>query len=195
MKDYKTIITNLEKLRTNYGVEISEIDDFAKLKSDTYKKILAGKKILNVVELIAILNIFEIDPSKIFNPNMRMPIFNQLPDLIKDIASERLGKKAKIIEKKDLIKYCILIIAKNIKVNDEFTNSQIKAHFDTDLAKKFKGKSIEWNKSSLSPYVEDTGETLPGKTKPEKVYKLVKKIPEEMVSIAMEVVGYDDKLE
>ncbi|SEM66285.1 hypothetical protein SAMN05216436_106143 [bacterium A37T11] len=77
---------------------------------------------------------------------------------------------------------------------DTFTNSSVKSYFSEELKQYFKGKSIEWNKSVLEPYILDTEETQKGKTKPEKVYKLEKKIPAGFVKKAIETVG-DDWLE
>lgn len=191
MSEYKVIIDNLERLRINYGLEYEEIDSFAKLKSGTYKSVITNKIILSTKDLISIAKIYTVDSSKLFNPKMRMPIFKNLPEEIKKIASERLGKTEKIIDKKDLIDYCILIFNKHYKINEDFTNSQIKGHFKGELEVAFKGKSIEWGKSILSSFIEDTGQTRSVKTKPEKVYKLIKNIPKDMVDKARETVGED----
>lgn len=191
MGDYKIIIQNLEKLRTNYGLEYSEVDEFANLKPGTYQNAIEEKAILNVKELISIVKIYMANVPKIFSPKMRMPSFKTLSSKIKKIASERLGKTEKVIEKKDYIQYCVLLLNRHFKVGNDFTNSQIKGYFKGELETAFKGKSIEWSKSILSPFIADTGETKPGKTKPEKVYKLVKRIPAELVKKAEDMVGSD----
>lgn len=191
MNEYRIIIDNLERLRINYGLEYEEVDSFANLKIGTYKSVITGKIVLSTKDLISIARIYTVGTPKLFNPKMKMPIFKNLPEAIKKIASERLGKTAKVIDKKDLIYYCILIFNKHYKINDDFTNSQIKGHFKGELDVAFKGKSIEWGKSILSPFIEDTGQTRSGKTKPEKVYKLIKKIPAEMVDKAKDTVGTD----
>src|SRR5690606_23315757 len=165
MSEYKIIIDNLERLRINYGLEYEEVDSFANLKIGTYKSVITGKIVLSTKDLISIAKIYTVGTPKLFNPKMRMPIFKKLPEAIKKIASERLGKTAKVIDKKDLIDYCILIFNKHYKINDDFTNSQIKGHFKGELDVAFKGKSIEWGKSIMSPFIEDTGQTRSGKTK------------------------------
>jgi len=191
MNEYKIIIDNLERLRINYGLEDEEVDSFANLKSGTYQSVITGKMVLSTKDLISIAQIYTVGTSKLFNPKMRMPIFKNVPEAIKKIASDRLGKTAKVIDKKDLINYCILIFNKHYKINEDFTNSQIKGHFKGELEVAFKGKSIEWGKSILSSFIEDTGQTRSGKTKPEKVYKLIKKIPADMIRKATETVGTD----
>lgn len=191
MGDYKIIIQNLEKLRTNYGLEYSEVDEFGNLKPGTYQNAIEDKAILNVKELISIVKIYMANVPNIFSPKMRMPSFKTLSSKIKKIASERLGKTEKVIEKKDYIQYCVLLLNRHFKVGNDFTNSQIKGYFKGELETAFKGKSIEWSKSILFPFIADTGETKPGKTKPEKVYKLVKRIPSELVKRAKEMVGSD----
>jgi len=188
MDEYQTIIANLERLRTNYGLELDEVDSLGKLKKGTYKNVVEGKAILNLIDLISIVKIYLPDPSKVFNPKMRMPAFKDIPNVIKGIAAERLGKAEKQIEKKDRIYYCVLILDKYFNIGDEFTNSQINGYFKEELEKTFKGKSIEWSKSILSPFIEDTEKTQPGKTKPEKVYRLIQAIPRKMVGKAKEIV-------
>jgi hypothetical protein len=194
MDEYKIVLQNLERLRTNYGLEYDEVDKFGNLKADTYKKIIIGKIILNLIELISIAKIYIPEPSKVFNPKMRMPAFKDLSPVIQEIASERLGKMEKVIEKKDLIYYCILIFNRHFKVGTDFTNSQIKGYLNEELKEVFKYKSIEWNKSIISECIFDTKTTQPGKTKPENIYKLIKNIPADMVKKAREKVG-DEWLE
>ncbi len=80
---------------------------------------------------------------------------------------------------------------KHYKIEDNFTNSEIKGYFNEELVLAFKNKSIEWNKSILSSFVEETGDTKKAKTKAEKIYKLIKDIPREMVDKAKETVGVD----
>lgn len=189
MIEYQIIILNLERLRKNYGLEQGEVDKFGGLKNGTYKNVVNGKVILNVKDLISIAKIYISDPSKVFNPKMRMPGFKDLPVSIKEIASERLGKSEKVIEKKDLIYYCIIILDNYFEIGNEFTNAEIKGYFTGEFETAFKGKSIEWGKSVLSSFIEDTGKTQPGKTKPVKVYQLIKKIPSQMVKKAKETVG------
>jgi len=194
MNEYQTIVQNLERLRTNYGLQYEEVDKFAGLKSGTYKAVIDGIVALTVKDLISIAKIYITDPSKIFKPKMRMPAFKDLSSKIREIASERLGKKEKVIEKRDLIHYCILIFNRYFKVDTDFTNSEIKSYLNNHLKKAFKGKSIEWEKSIISGCILDTETTRPGKTKPENIYRLVKEIPADMVERAFEKVG-DDWLE
>lgn len=191
MDEYQIIIQNLERLRTNYGLKYEEVDEFGNLKRETYQNVIEEKTVLNVKELISITKIYMPDVPKIFNPKIRMPSFKDLPSNIQEIASERLGKTEKVIEKRDYIQYCILILNRHFKVGSEFTNSIIKGYLSDDLKKVFKGKSIEWDKSIISGYILDTETTQPGKTKPEKVYKLIKAIPKDMVDKAKETVGGD----
>jgi len=191
MKEYEYVIQNLEKLRTNYGLKPAEVDSRAKLKKGTYQGAIDGSTDLTVKDLIAIVKIYVPDPSKVFKQKMRMPAFKDLPEDIRKIASERLGKTDKVIEKKDLIHYCILIFDKHFKLNDDFTNSEIKSYLNDDLKKAFEGKSIEWEKSIIAEYVLDTETTRPGKTKPGNIYRLIKEIPADMVEKASERVGKD----
>lgn len=189
MDYYKIVLSNLEKLRISNGLEYSEIDKFANLKDGKYKEVIDGKAILDTKELIAVSKLYFPDPSKVFNPKMRSPSFNDLPDYIQIIAKERKGKAARTQEKRDIIQYCILILNKHVKVGKDFTNSNIKGYFNDELKIVFKGKSIEWSKSVLSPFIEDTGETRKAKTKAEKVYKLIQEIPKDMVTKATTAIG------
>lgn len=191
MEIYETVIKNIERLRKNYGLKYSEIDKLGNLKKGTYLKVIEHQEILDIKDLIAIAEIYSLKAEKVFNPKMRMPPFLSLPVSIQEIATERLGKTAKRINKRDLVQYCILILNEYYKPGDEFTNSDIKSHLKGELETIFKDKSIEWHKSILSLYVNDTGNRKSGKTKPEKIYKLVKKVPAEMVNKAKETVGMD----
>lgn len=186
---YETVINNLEKLRDNYGLDYNDVDRLSKLKSGTYHDLLQGNKTIDLKELISITKVYLIDISKVFNPKMRMPSFNNLPQAVQEIASERLGKTGKIIEKKDLIYYCVLIFHKHYKIGSNFTNSDVKNHLTDDLQVAFKGKSIEWDKSILSNYITFTQTTQQGKTKPEKIYKLIKEIPMDILEKAKIKVG------
>ncbi|MFD2554758.1 hypothetical protein [Sphingobacterium tabacisoli] len=189
MDYYKIVLSNLEKLRIGNGLEYSEIDKFANLKDGKYEEVIDGKAILDTKELIAVSKLYFPNPSKVFNPKMRSPSFNDLPDYIQIIAKERKGKTTRTQEKRDIIQYSILILNKHVKVGKDFTNSIIKGYLNNELKTVFKGKSIEWSKSVLSPFIEDTGETRKAKTKEEKVYKLIKTIPKDMVAKATATIG------
>lgn len=191
MSEYNVVLQNLEKLRINYGLKPAEVDSRAKLKKGTYQGAIDGNTDLTVKDLIAIAKIYMPDPSKVFKHKMRLPAFKDLPEDIRKIAFERLGKTDKVIEKKDLIHYCILIFDKHFKLNSDFTNSEIKSYLNDDLKEAFKGKSIEWDKSSIAECILDTETTRSSKTKPENIYRLIKKIPTDMVKRASEKVGED----
>lgn len=190
--EYEIAIKNLEKLRLSLNIEMQEIDEQAKLGTNTYSRIVAGKQPIKLNELIAIGRaIYSLKAVQILNPNVKIPSINRLPIEIKKIAKERQGKDPRIQEKRDIIYYCILILNKHFKAGDDFTNSQIKGYLNDDLKFVFKGKSIEWNKSIIAKYIFDTETTRPAKTKPENVYKLLKKLPVKMVNEAKEIVGED----
>ena len=189
MNVYETVINNLEKLKNNYGLDYNDVDRLSKLKDGTYNDVVNGNKTIDLIELISITKIYLDDISKVFNPKMRMPSFKNLPQAVQEIASERLGKTEKLIEKKDLIYYCVLIFQKHFKIGSNFTNSEIKSHLSKELQKSFKGKSIEWDKSILSKYIIFTETTQQGKTKPEKIYKLLEEIPVDLVKKAEQKVG------
>lgn len=189
MNVYETVINNLEKLKNNYGLDYNDVDRLSKLKDGTYNDVVNGNKTIDLIELISITKIYLDDISKVFNPKMRMPSFKNLPQAVQEIASERLGKTEKLIEKKDLIYYCVLIFQKHFKIGSNFTNSEIKSHLSKELQKAFKGKSIEWDKSILSKYIIFTETTQQGKTKPEKIYKLLEEIPVDLVKKAEQKVG------
>lgn len=189
MNVYETVINNLEKLKDNYGLDYNDVDRLSKLKGGTYRDVVNGSKTIDLKELISITKVYLDDISKIFNPKMRMPSFKNLPQAVQGIASERLGKTEKLIEKKDLIYYCVLIFQKHFKTGSNFTNSEVKSHLSNELQKAFKGKSIEWDKSILSKYIIFTQTSQKGKTKPEKIYKLLQEIPDDLVQKAEEKVG------
>lgn len=159
MAEYEYVIQNLEKLRINYGLKPAEVDSRAKLKKGTYQGAIDGNTDLTVKDLIAIAKIYMPDPSKVFKHKMRMPAFKDLPEDIRKIASERLGKTDKVIEKKDLIHYCILIFDKHFKLNDDFTNSEIKSYLNDDLKEAFKG-IIKQETNSFAYYPKSICKTL-----------------------------------
>jgi len=189
MNVYETVINNLEKLKDNYGLDYNDVDRLSKLKGGTYRDVVNGSKTIDLKELISITKVYLDDISKVFNPKMRMPSFKNLPQAVQGIASERLGKTEKLIEKKDLIYYCVLIFQKHFNTGSNFTNSEVKSHLSNELQKAFKGKSIEWDKSILSKYIIFTQKSQKGKTKPEKIYKLLEEIPDDLVQKAEEKVG------
>ena len=190
MKEYHVILQNLEKLRNSYGLLPEEVDKFANLKRGTYESaVVDGHQDLTVKELISIAKIYIPDPSKIFKQKMRLPAFRDLPEKIRNIATERLGKTDKIIEKKNSIYYAILVLNEHFNVGDDFTNSKIKSYLTTDLGLALKGKSIEWDKSIIADYILDTETTQSSKTRPEKIYRLIKTIPTELVTKAIKIVG------
>lgn len=190
--EYDLVIKNLENLRLSFNIEMQEIDEYAELGTNTYSRIISRKQPIRLDELISIgKNIYGLKGTQIFSSTLKTPPLANLPQAIRTIVKLRKGKAPRVQEKRDIIQYCVVILDKHFKVGDDFTNSQVKAHFKEELEIAFKRKSIEWSKSILSPFIEDTGETKPGKTKPEKVHKLVKRIPSGMVKTAKDVVGSD----
>lgn len=190
--EYDLAITNLENIRLSLNIEMQEIDEHAELGTNTYSRIINRKQPLRLDELISIAKkVYNLKAVQILSSTLKTPSIQSLPIEIKKIAKEREGKTARTQEKRDIIQYCILILSKHIKVGNDFTNSKIKGYFDNELKVAFKIKSIEWSKSILSSFIEDTGETRKAKTKAEKVYKLIKKIPEDMVDKAKDTVGTD----
>src|SRR5690606_23098462 len=190
--EYSIVLQNLEKLRLFFNIEMQEIDESVELGKNTYSRIISGKQSIKLNELISIgRKIYNLKAIQILNPNFKIPSIQSLPKNVRDIVKERKGKVPRTQEKRDIIQYCIVILNKHLKVGEHFTNSQVKQHFKGELETVFKSKSIEWNKSILSPFVEDTGTTQKVKTKPEKVYRLLKKIPSDMVKKAKETVGMD----
>lgn len=190
--EYDLVLSNLENLRLSLNIEMQEIDDYAELGTNTYSRIISKKQPIRLDELISIgKNIYGLKGAKFFSSNLNVPPLTSLPQAIRTIVKRRKGQAPRVQEKRDIIQYCIAILDKHFKVGDDFTNSQIKGYFKGELETAFKGKSIEWSKSILSPFIADTEGTKPGKTKPEKVYKLVKRIPAELVKKAREMVGID----
>lgn len=190
--EYSIVLQNLEKLRLSFNIEMQEIDEYAELGKNTYSRIIARKQPIKLDELISIgRTIYNLMAIQILNPSLKVPSLESLPRAVRDIAKKRKGQVPRMQEKRDIIQYCIIVLDKHLKVGEHFTNSQVKQHFKGRLETAFKGKSIEWNKSILAPFVEDTGATQKVKTKPEKVYKLAEKIPEEMVNKAKDSVGTD----
>lgn len=190
--EYDLIISNLEKLRLSLNIEMQEIDEHANLGTNTYSRIISRKQPIRLDELISISNnIYNLKVIQILRSNLKAPSSNRLPDAIKTIVIARKGKVPRTQEKRDIIQFCILVLDKHYKLEDNFTNSEIKGYFNEELELAFKNKSIEWNKSILSSFVEETGETKKAKTKAEKIYKLIKDIPREMVDKAKETVGVD----
>jgi len=190
--EYSIVLQNLEKLRLFFNIEMQEIDESVELGKNTYSRIISGKQSIKLNELISIgRKIYNLKAIQILNPNLKIPSIQSLPKIVRDIVKERKGKVPRTQEKRDITHYCIVILNKYLKVGDHFTNSQVKQHFKGELETAFKRKSIEWNKSILSPFVEDTGKTQKVKTKPEKVYRLIKKIPSDMVKKAKDTVGAD----
>lgn len=183
--EYDLVLSNLESLRLSLNIEMQEIDEYAELGTNTYSRIISKKQPIRLDELISIgNNIYGLNGAQIFSSDINIPPLTSLPQAIKTIVKLRKGKAPRVQEKRDIIQYCIVILDKYFKVGDDFTNSQIKGYFKGELETAFKGKSIEWSKSILSAFIADTGETKPGKTKPEIVYRLVKKIPSEMLKKA-----------
>lgn len=190
--EYNIVLENLERFRTSLNIEMQEIDEYSKLGTNAYSRIIAKKQSIKLDELISIgKNIYNLKAVQILRPNIKTPPLTKLPEIIRKIVTPRKGNTPRTQEKREIILYCILILSKQFKVNDEFTNSQIKGYLKGELEIAFKGKSIEWNKSILAPFIDDTKKTKKVKTKPEKVYKLIKKIPSSMVEKAIETVGID----
>ncbi|TJZ50061.1 hypothetical protein FAZ15_21840 [Sphingobacterium olei] len=192
LNEYDLVISNLEDMRLFLNIEMQEIDEYAELGTNTYSRIVSKKQPIRLDELISIgKHIYNIKTVQILSPNLKMPQSTKLPQEIKNIVTRRKGKTPRTQVKRDIIQFCILILNRHFKIDDNFTNSLIKSYFNAELDLAFKGKSIQWNRSILSPFVEDTNTTQSGKTKSEKVYKLIKKLPSDMVKKAKETVGED----
>jgi hypothetical protein len=190
--EYDLVISNLESLRLSLNIEMQEIDEYAELGTNTYSRIISRKQPIRLDELISIANnIYNLKGSQILSSNLKTPTSTRLPSAIKTIVIGRKGKAPRTQEKRDIIQYCILILDKYFKVRKDFINSNIKGYFSDELKIAFKNKSIEWNKSILSPFIEDTGETRKAKTKAEKVYRLTKTITKDIVDKAIETVGVE----
>lgn len=190
VEEYDICLENLEKLRLSFNIEMQEIDEYAHLGTNAYSRIISRKQPLKLEELISISNnIYNLKAVQILVPNTKAPPMSKLPKVILEIVKLRKGQEPRRQKKREIIQYCILIINKYFNVGEEFTNSQIKSYLGGELEATFKGKSIEWNKSILSPFIYDTGKTRKAKTKAEKVYQLKTAIPLEMAYKAKEAVG------
>ncbi|MGA6117040.1 hypothetical protein [Sphingobacterium anhuiense] len=188
--EYDLVINNLENLRLSLKIEMQEIDEYADLGINTYSRIISRKQPIRLDELISIANnIYNLKGTQILSSNLKIPSPIRLPSSIKTIVTRRKDKTPRAQEKRDIIQFCILVLNRYFKVEDSFSNSEIKGHFNEELKKAFKNKSIEWNKSILSSFVTDTGETKKAKTKSEKIYKLIEEIPDDLVRKAEEKVG------
>jgi len=188
--EYDLALNNLENLRLALNLEMQEIDEYAELGTNAYSRIIHKKQVLRLDELITIgKKIYNLKAVQLLSQVIKAPNIQSLPIEVARIAKERKGKSPRTQEKRDIIQYCILILDKYFTLGDTFANSQIKGYLKGELETVFKGKSIEWSKSILSPFVEDTKETKKAKTKAEKVYRLKKTIPKEMVEKASELVG------
>lgn len=187
--EYNLILSNLEKLRVSLNIEMQEIDRYAELGTNAYSRFINKKQSIKVEELISISNkIYNLEVVQILNPSLAIPEITDLPPIIVDLIKERIGKLPRTQQKRDIIQYCILILNQHFNVGDDFTNSQIKRYLTNDLELLFKNKSIEWSKSVLSPFIEYTDQTRKAKTRAEKVYKLIKAIPIDMITDAKEAV-------
>lgn len=185
--EYNLVLSNLEKLRVSLNIEMQEIDKYAELGTNAYSRFINKKQSIKVDELISISNkIYNLEVVQILNPSLAIPEITDLPPIILDLIKERIGKLPRTQQKRDIIQYCILILNQHFNVGDDFTNSQIKRYLINDLELFFKNKSIEWSKSVLSPFIEYTGQTRKAKTRAEKVYKLIKAIPIDMIKTAKE---------
>lgn len=190
--EYDLVLNNLESLRLSLNIEMQEIDEHADLGTNTYSRIASKKQPIRLDELISIgKNIYNLKGVEILSSNLKTPPLSRLPQSIQVIVKQRKGKVPRKQEKRDIIQYCTLVLDNYFKVGDEFTNSQIKGYLTGELETAFKGKSIEWSKSILSDFIEGTGKTRKAKTKAEKVYRLAKAIPTEMVEKATEAVETD----
>jgi len=190
--EYEILLQNLEQLRSTFNIEMQEIDIAAELGKNTYSRLISKKQSKRIDELISISNkVYNLPSSLLLSPNLQIPSIDHLPNAIKSISVLRLGKSIRRQKKRDIIQYCILILNTYFIVGDNFTNSQIKSYLKGDLEAAFKSKSIEWHKSIISPFIEDTGHTQKAKTKSEKIYRLIHEIPTEMVSKATNVIGAD----
>jgi len=195
IQEYDICLENLEKFRLSLNIEMQEIDGYANLGTNAYSRIISRKQSIKLEELISISNnIYNLKAVQILVPNAKAPLLSKLPKVISEIVKQRKGQEPRRQKKREIIQYCVLIINKHFNVGEVFTNSQIKSYLGGELEATFKGKSIEWNKSILSPFIHDTGKTRKAKTKAEKVYQLKKALPLEMVYKAKEIVG-DEWLE
>lgn len=188
--EYKICIKNLEKVRNYFGIQMKEIDKHAGLSTNAYSRIVNNKQILKLNELISISNkIYGLKALELLKPNMLFPKLDTLPIEIAKISKARKNQNPRSQTKREIIQYCIIILARYFKPGDEFTNSQIKDYLNDDLQLYFKGKSIEWKKSIISPYIENTKKKQKAKTKSEIVYKLKAALPDEIVNNANKAIN------
>lgn len=188
-EEYKLVIENLERLRYFIKLDMQEMDEYANLGQNTYSRIIAGKQQPRLDELITIGKlIYNLKAIDLFKPNLQAPALNHLPEPIRRLTKARAGKLLRVQKKRDIIYYCIALLTSEFNVGDEFTNSEITRLIKANFKDIHNSKSIEWNKSILAPFIEDTGKTRPGRTRPHKVFRLNKKIPQELVKKAAEAI-------
>lgn len=187
--EYDICLQNLEKARIYFGIQMQEIDRFAELGINAYSRIISRKQKIKLNELITICNkIYGGKAIEFLNPYMSVPNLSSLPIQIAEIVEVRKNKKPREQKKREIIQYCIIILAKHFNPGDEFTNTQIKEYLNKNLQLHFNRKSIEWKKSIISSYIIETKKRKKAKTKSEIVYKLKKAIPTEIVNNAKKAI-------
>lgn len=184
MTESEALHINIEKLINFFGLSKSLIDDRLGWKNNKYSRIHNRLQEPTLTDLVEIAELYGVKVRDLLDKNMKIPPLNSLSNKIKQDAQQRIGKPVKEYERSNLSSHLILILSNHYEVNSTYTTSDIRSYLPLEL----QNKSIEWAKSILSPFIEDTGKTRPGKTKPEKVYRLIQAIPRKMVGKAKEIV-------
>jgi hypothetical protein len=134
------------------------LNDLLQNKQLKYIGLERGVKTLTLDLAKSIVAIYDLTYCEFKKTNQEPPAVKDLPITTQEVALSEYSTDAK------------------------FTRSPIIANFSKDLINHMTGKSIEWNKSILKDLIIDTRETKPTSTnkKPEKIYKLAKKIMPEV---------------
>jgi len=188
MSEQEILLKNLERLRVNFGLNLTIINNLLKWGTHKYSRIHSGKQDPTLTDLIAMASLYNLLVSQLLSSELKIPNLNSISAELRTAASERIGKPDKQYVKRDLISHLIIILNTHFKINDTFTNLQIKCHLTWELQNHYKTKSIEWNKSILKEYVVPTKSTQKAATKSQIVYQLIRPITTKMVEHALKTI-------
>ncbi|MEQ7800945.1 hypothetical protein ABDJ41_14165 [Pedobacter sp. ASV1-7] len=181
-------IEKAKKFRLHFQLTEQELNDLLQNKQLKYIGLERGVKTLTLDLAESIAGIYGLTYCEFKETNQGPPAIKDLPVATKNKVEKKEGN-IKVGQKGTRnINENVIVVLSEYSTDDEFTNSQIIAKFPKDLIKHMTGKSIEWNKGILKDLVIDTKETRPTSTnkKPEKIYKLAKKIMPEVREKAQE---------
>lgn len=188
MEEHDIFISNLEKLRHHFNLTRGIINESLGWGEHKYSRIHSEEQDATLKEVIQIAAVYGLKAEDLLKIDLEMPAEKSIHKLLRKYRVESKVRPERGYEKKGVFNYITIILNSKFKVNDTFTNSQIKALLPPEIGEYYKKRSIGWKRGILKDCVVKTKMTHKGATKLEVLFQLVADIPDEIVKRAQEAI-------